>query len=461
MIEFFPLSVQTRKIINIAALLDSGSWSPYQKLLTAIVALAVVFDGFDIQILGFAIPSLMREWNVPRSDFGPILALGLAGMVLGSAAGGWSGDRFGRRITIIACVLAFGVATVATAFVHGFWGLSIFRVITGMGTGGLLPNVSALTAELSPLRRRPAAVALTLVCIPLGGMLGGALASRILPGIGWRGLYLVGGALPALFAIVLWMAMPESPRFLARHAAEWPQLARLLRRMGHDVPEDAAFQDLAEPSGAKRASVAALFGPKLARDTIGLWIAFFSSLAYIYLIFGWLPAMLAAQGLDVATASAGLAIFNLGGIFGVVAWAVLVPILGSRGPLLSGTLACAGSALALLTVPIESRGDHNLLLTCLAINGLLAHAVQTSMYGLAAYVYPTSIRATGVAYAALLGRSGGLLTSLTGYYFIQVGSNAYWKALAVSMVLAFLGLAWVRSHYPAMGAAAKTVGETR
>jgi len=292
-------------------------------------------------------------------------------------------------------------------------------------------------------------------------MLGGALATRILPGIGWRGLYLVGGGLPALFALILWMGLPESPRFLARRPAQWPDLVRLLGRMGHDVPKDVAFEDLAEPSGAKRASVSALFGPKLARDTVGLWIAFFFSLAYVYLIFGWLPAMLTARGLDVATASSGLAIFNLGGIFGVIAWAVLVPILGSRGPLLSGTLACAGSALALLTVPIESRGDHHLLLACLAINGLLAHAVQTSMYGLAAYVYPTSIRATGVAYAALLGRSGGLLTSLSGYYFIQAGTSAYWQAAAVSMVLAFLGLAWVRSHYPAMGVAENRVGETR
>jgi len=194
--------------------------------------------------------------------------------------------------------------------------------------------------------------------------------------------------------------------------------------------------------------VGALFGPSLARDTVGLWVAFFFCLGSIYLVFGWLPAMLTSRGLDVATASSGLAIYNLGGVAGVLVWAVLLTVLGSRGPLLWGALACAGSALALLLVPIQGAGDHTLLIACLGINGLLANAVQTSMYALAAHVYPTSVRATGVAYAATAGRVGGLLSSLLGASVIQAGAGAYWYALAIAMVLAFAGLAWVRGHFP-------------
>lgn len=204
--------------INVAALLDGSSWSTYQKLLTALVALAVIFDGFDIQILGFAIPSLIRDWHVTRSEFGPVLAVGLAGMVVGGPFAGYCGDRVGRRAALIGCVVIFGLATLATAFVHGFFGLSVLRFITGVGTGGALPNVSALTAEFAPLRRRPTAVKLTLVCVPLGGMLAGALAAWILPRFGWRGLYAAGGACPLLCAVALWAALPESPRFLARRA---------------------------------------------------------------------------------------------------------------------------------------------------------------------------------------------------------------------------------------------------
>jgi len=436
--------------LDVAALLDRSSWSTYQKLLTVLAALAVIFDGFDIQILGFAIPSLIREWHVARGDFGPVLAIGLAGMAVGAPLAGYCGDRFGRRMALIGCVVAFGLATIATALVHGLAGLTLLRFVTGMGTGGALPNASALTAEFAPLRRRATAVKLTLVCFPLGGMLGGLLAAWVLPKFGWRGLYAVGGVLPLLLAAILWALLPESPRFLARRPARWPQLTNLLARMGHAIPAGAAFEDRGERESAERASVRTLFSPGLARDTAGLWIAFFSSLGSVYLIFGWLPAMLTAQGLSLATASTGLAVYNFGGVLGVLVWAMLVTILGSRRPMLSGALACAGSALALLVVPIQAHGSHVPLIVCLGINGLLANAVQTSMYALAAHVYPTSVRATGVAYASMIGRLGGLLTSLFGAFVIQAGARTYWSVLALAMVCAFAGLAWVRSHYPAM-----------
>src|SRR5438270_3003499 len=243
-----------RHTIDVAALLDDNSWSTYQKLLTALAALALIFDGFDIQILGFAIPSLMRDWHAARNEFGPVLAIGLAGMVLGGPAAGYCGDRFGRRPALIGCILIFGLATLATAFVHEIFGLAVLRLITGVGTGGALPNVSALTAEFAPLRRRPTAVKLALVCVPIGGMLGGVLAAWILPTFGWKGLYGVGGALPLLVAAVLWMALPESPRFLAREPARWGRLARLLTRLGHSIPVGAGFEDSAERGTVGRAS---------------------------------------------------------------------------------------------------------------------------------------------------------------------------------------------------------------
>jgi AAHS family 4-hydroxybenzoate transporter-like MFS transporter len=442
--------------VDIAPLLDSGRWTGYQKLITALSALAVIFDGFDIQILAFAVPSLMKEWGLGRPAFGPVLALGLVGMAAGSPLAGYCGDRFGRRPTLIGCLTVFGIATLATSLVHSVAALAVLRFVTGVGTGGALPNVSALVAEFAPLRRRPLAVKLTMVCVPLGGMVGGFIAAKVLPAYGWRALYQVGGVLPLAFALLLALLLPESPRFLVQNSRSWPRLQRLLGRMGRPVPEGNAFEDSGERKVAGRASIRELWSADHLRDTAGLWLAFLFCLGSIYLSFGWLPSLLTSQGVGVADASRALAIFNVGGVIGVLVWAGLVTKFGSRGPLLWGAAATAVSALLILFVPATSGGGSTLMLAALALNGLLANAVQTAMYALAAHVYPTAIRASGVAYAAAIGRVGGIFSSIFGAMIIGMGAGAYWGFVAVAMVIAFAGLALVGRHFPGERNAANT-----
>ena len=148
----------------------------------------------------------------------------------------------------------------------------------------------------------------------------------------------------------------------------------------------------------------------------------------------------------------GLAVHNSGGVLGVLLWAGLVTRFGSRGPLLSGALATAGSALLIPLVPVQMQGGgRTLLLLALGVNGLLINAVQTSMYALATHVYPTAVRASGVAFAAAVGRVGAIASSLSGAAIIGAGAGAYWGTLAAVMLCTFAGLAWVRSHYPALG----------
>jgi AAHS family 4-hydroxybenzoate transporter-like MFS transporter len=184
---------------------------------------------------------------------------------------------------------------------------------------------------------------------------------------------------------------------------------------------------------------------------VGLWIAYFFCLASIYLMFGWLPTLLTSQGVSLATATTGLAVYNLGGVFGVLVWTFLITAFGSRGPMLAGALGTAASALLVLLIPFQAHGGHALLLAAIALNGMLANAIQTSMFALAAHVYPTAVRASGVAYAAAMGRTGGIISSLFGAVLIQAGPTAYWWAMAACMVAVFAGLAWVRNHFAAIG----------
>lgn len=434
----------TAQAIDADALIDGSPWTPYQKLLTALAAMAIVTDGFDIQVLAFAIPSLINDWHVSRAAFAPVLAVGLVGMAVGSPIFGYCGDRFGRRPALIGSVALFACATFATAFVDSVAALAVLRFITGFGAGGAVPNAGSLAAEFAPARRRPVAVKLTIVCIPLGGMLGGLIAARVLPAFGWRALYVIGGMAPLILAVLLMALLPESPRFLAQSQSGWSALTKFLNRCGHRLAADSQFAVERTP-GDRPARIAELFSDEHLRDTAGLWIAYFFCLGAIYLVFGWLPALLSSQGKDVSMASSGLTNYNLGGVLGVLIWAVLTTMKGSRGPLLWGAAGAAASALVILLVP-DSR---TMLLAALGFHGLLANAVQTSMFALAAHVYPTRIRASGVACAASMGRVGGILSSLSGSAIIGMGAGVYWGAMAGAMTLAFAGLALVRRHIPA------------
>ena len=144
--------------IDAGRLLDDGRWTAYQQRLVFLTALAIIFDGADNQLLGTAVPAMMREWQLARAAFAPVLALGLVGMMIGGAVAGLAGDRLGRKTALVGSVVVFGLATAAAAAVHGIAGLSATRFLAGVGLGGALPNAAALASEFVPKRHRAIAV---------------------------------------------------------------------------------------------------------------------------------------------------------------------------------------------------------------------------------------------------------------------------------------------------------------
>jgi AAHS family 4-hydroxybenzoate transporter-like MFS transporter len=446
-----------RGATDIGEVLDAGHWTRLQKTVVALAALSIVMDGFDGQLIGFAVPVLIKEWGVSRGDFAPALAAGLVGMGIGSACAGLFADRFGRRWAVIGSVLVFGLATCAISLADGLWGIGILRFIAGLGIGGALPSSTTVTAEFTPARRRTLAITATIVCVPLGGMLAGLFAGLVLPTLGWRALFLLGGLMPVAYGLLLIVVLPESPRFLARRPARWPELARLLTRMSRPVPAGAAFTDAGEQRLEQRAGIPALFETGRARDTIALWCAFFLNLLAVYSAFSWLPAMLNAAGLDVSVAGSGLTAYNFGGVFGALLCAVAITRFGSRWPLLVCSAGGAVTALALTGVDI--RTSTGLLIAGLGLQGFFANATQSTMYAVCAHVYPTTVRATGTASALAFGRLGAILSAFAGAAVITSGgSGGYLVMLGLAMAGVAVALALVVRHIPAMRPAAAGLG---
>lgn len=430
--------------IDIGVIVDDGAWAPSRKKVLGLCALAIVLDGLDNQILGFAIPSMLDEWQVARADFAPALALGFVGMTIGTPIGGILGDRIGRKAALILAVILFGLATFAIALANTVQEVSLYRFIGGLGLGGALPAATTLIAEFTPSRRRSLSVLLGLVCIPVGGMIGGLLAAQLLPGYGWRILFVVSGMVPLAVAGLLYLALPESPQFLLGRHASPRKIAASVRSLGVAATANDRFVDHRNASSVKPA-FGILFQGGLARSTIGLWIAFFFCLLPVYVVYAWTPTLLTGNEFAVENASFSLALFNFGGIAGCVAAGWAIGRFGSRIAIMTMTGAAALSAAALMASPITVANQTGVM-ALLTILGFFLLGAQGSLYALAAHIYPALVRSTGLGAAAGVGRIGAIVSAYVGAAVLGFGSLSFFGVVAGCLIIALLAMAVINLH---------------
>jgi AAHS family 4-hydroxybenzoate transporter-like MFS transporter len=391
----------------------------------------------------------MQEWSLPRAAFANASAAAPFGMILGGLLGGVLGDRIGRTRTLLGSVALFAVFTALVAAVPGVRMLIAVRFLAGLGLGGAMPNAAALTAELVPGRRRPIAITLTIVCIPVGGVLAGLVAAQIIPAFGWRTLFLAGGIVPLAIALGLRALLPESPRFLAAAPHRWPELRATLARMGHHVDAKAVFVEAA--AAPSKGSIGELLSASLRRDTLALVGAFGSCLLAIWMAFLWIPSMLTDPGVgfSLPQASFALSLFNFGGVAGAIVGALLIQRFGSRPTLLTISALAIAATLAMSAMTWHPRVIAPAM-TMLTVAGVLLNAVQATMYAVAAHVYPTAIRGTGVGATVAVGRLGNVAASYSGSWALSAGGPPlYFQMWAAAMLLVFVCLTAMRRHIPA------------
>jgi AAHS family 4-hydroxybenzoate transporter-like MFS transporter len=429
---------------DISKAIDDGKFTNIQRIVYVLAALAIVVDGFDGQMIGYAIPMIMKEWGVTRAAFSLVVASGLAGMAIGSLSAGVLADKLGRKPVLIASIFLFGASTLLIGQAPDVASIAVIRFFAGLGIGAGLPAATTITAEYIPLRHRTMAVTTAIVCYPLGGMLAGLAAGQILPTQGWRTFFFFGGAIAIAYALFLLFALRESPKYLSRQSSRWEELRTLMSKMFHEVSQVQVFAD-GNADETRRGSIADLFRQGRASDTSWLWLSFFMIQLSIYTAYSWLPTMLTTEGLSPALAGMGLTAYNFGGIFGAILCAMAINRFGSRWPMIFWAAMSAVTAFGLKIVHVTETPDTFLL--GLGFHGLFVTALQCAMFALCAHMYPTLIRATGAASAMAFGRVGAFTSAFAGAAMINAGgSSAYLNLLGGSMILTVLGLAMVRAH---------------
>jgi AAHS family 4-hydroxybenzoate transporter-like MFS transporter len=431
--------------------LDRQPLRAFQFLTLGLLLLALVIDGLDYQLLALVAPVILEEWAIERGAFGPAMAAALFGMAIGAAGGGWIGDRIGRLRILVVSVVLFGAATAAASLAEGVVWLTVLRVIGGIGFGAAGPNAIALASEWMPRRTRSYVVALLAIGTPSGGMLGALLLPPLLPSLGWRGVFLLLGLLAIGLAVVLALVLRESPPWLMKAGRENAARAAAGRVL---KGEDAWTAEPAAVAGADRGR---LFGRGTMRLNASLGLGFAALTAIVYGLGSWMPSFLTAAGFTLEQALHASFAFNACSIAGALAAGWLVRRNGSRKAIIGASLGtCAllvGFGLALEWGGGSPSIGARLLIDSLAAGvGAAASVAITTLYTMAATLYPPAIRSSGIGLGMTMGRIGGILMSFAGGYLLDFAGGSAVILFGVLAMCALLVTAagwWVREDVSA------------
>ncbi len=420
------------------AIIDEQPMTRFQWGVVAIMIGLNALDGFDVLSISFASPGIAAAWGVDRAALGIVLSMELVGMALGSLVLGGAADRFGRRATILGCLVVMATGMFGASSANGIAGLCGWRVLTGLGIGGMLAATNAAVAEASSLARRNLAVVLMAGGYPVGAIIGGAISAQLLRDHDWRSVFQFGGIVTLLFIpLVLWRA-PESIAFLAARgrADALQRINRILARMGHQ-PATALPPAVDKPAGLP---LARIFAPALGRSTWLLTLAYLAHIMTFYFILKWVPKIVVDMGHAPAAAAGVLVWANVGGAAG----SLLLGLLTARVRLVPLTVAAMLASTAL--VILFGRGQDTIAQLSLvaALAGFCTNAGVVGLYALVARAFPTAVRASATGFVIGIGRGGSALApALAGLLFAAgyaLGSVATLMALGSLIAAAAIAM---------------------
>jgi AAHS family 4-hydroxybenzoate transporter-like MFS transporter len=373
--------------------------------------LALLAAGYDLAVIAFAAPEMSRQWHLDPATFGPVLSASMFGVFLGAPLLGVVGDRWGRRPAIVCGCVVYGLATLMLVSVTDLQRMFWWRLIAGIGIGGLMPNAVALIAELAPKRARAALIIIMFIGIFVGNAAPSVVMACVPAAASIGALLLVGGIVPLSVALCAAFFLPESVRFLALREKYRPRLLSTLRRLRCDlrIESDAVIVSETAPVNARSGTVAQLFGPGLTVATPLLWLCFICSLMAIYFLSSWLPLMFERRGIEPADAAWITALYYIGGGVG----SLVVGVLMDRFGFLVVTIFFVLSVPAISLIGLAAQSV--LFIACTTVlAGFLGQSVQLALNAGTALIYPTAFRAKAVGWALAVGRPGSVAGPMIG-----------------------------------------------
>lgn len=368
--------------------------------------LVSLLEGYDLQVMTVAGPFMRKELDLSPGQFGLAFSTSIAGLAIGAIFLGALADRIGRKPVLVGSLAFLAVFTMLSAYATGLNSLLAYRFCGGLGMGGVLPNIIAISASVVSAKRKTSVVTAIACSMLLGGVVVALLGFSLAASLGWRSLFQVGSHLTTTLTLCVLIFLPK--------VAD-------VKKAVLAMP----FRD-------------ALFGSGRAAMTIMLWLLFILTLSILSLLLGWAPALVAGKGLPPSSGFATMLAVNLGGIVGSLVIGRLCEICRARTTLL---VVYAGMALSLGIFAISPSKVAAIPLA--AIVGAFVLGAQMALYGLSPRFYPEQGLGSGIGAAVGAGRIGSFIGPITGGVLIGAGASGDKIALFLVPLALCAGLVMV------------------
>lgn len=306
-----------QQTIDLNRVADDAKFNRFHLTVLLWCAAVIVFDGYDLAVVGVALPLIMKDMGVDATQAGFMASSALFGMMFGNIVFGGLADRYGRKLSISICIVIFSVFTALAGMVKDPVSFSVVRFVAGLGIGGVMPIVVAQMTDYSPLRMRAAFVALSFSGYSIGGMLAAILGKSLIAAYGWQTVFLAA-ATPILLLPLLWLQMPESFGFLLKKGRT-AEIQRIVARLqpGY-VPQAGDQFVLASATGGgksiQRSAMSQVFSDGRWFSTLMFWSTCFMTLFIVYALNSWLTKLMAQAGYSLGSALTFVLVLNLGGL---------------------------------------------------------------------------------------------------------------------------------------------------
>jgi MFS family permease len=423
---------------TVSSIIDSAGISRFTWLMFFLLGFAMIFDGYDYMIINVTntnVATSLMGTNFDKVLMGTLTTWSVAGMVLGGAVGGVLSDRFGRKTVLVSAITFYALFTLPQAFASSYLFFAIFRTIAGFGVGSCIPVVTTCFSETMPSKNRGVFITFGMAFMVggwvLAGVIGGPISNhttQILPFCepivvaqadgtmlhtfaNWRIAYLIG-AIPLLYAVLLFFCMRETPHWFANAGRNELAAQRLekiyLVGTGKSITLDPTL--LSIPPKPEKTSPSVLVSKRFLLITCGLWSTYFIGQFCIYGMNTWLPTWFRGIGYSPDQATALLTWNNVAAIVSNITVGFISDRVGRKRNLAFAWLLSIAAIIlcSLFVVP----GNYMICMVLMLLFGFALNYTITAIQPIMPESYPTQIRNMGVSWSQAFARIGAAISPI-------------------------------------------------